>query len=85
MPTSRKHKTRQQEEPRLRRILRLPEVERLTGRCSAIYDGVAAGTFPAPVPLGDRAVGWLEDEIEAWVQSRIAARDEKRRTVAAET
>ena len=43
----------------LRRILRLPEVEAVTGKKpSAIYESIAAGTFPAPVPLGPRAVGW---------------------------
>lgn len=59
-----------------RRILRLREVERRTGRkSSSIYEGIAAGTFPKPVPLGLRAVGWLEDEVEAWIDGRVAMRD----------
>jgi prophage regulatory protein len=64
----------------LRRILRLPEVERVTGRRrSAIYEGVAEETFPAPVPLGARAVGWLEDEVAAWIEHRVVLRDERRK------
>ena len=51
-------------------ILRLPEVTRRTGRSrSAIYRGVADGTFPAPVALGPRAVGWRESDITAWIES----------------
>ena len=66
-------------ERRLRRIIRLPKVEELTGRKrSAIYEDIAAGTFPAPVPLGPRAVGWLEDEIADWQQRCIALRAERR-------
>jgi prophage regulatory protein len=66
-------------ERRLRRIIRLPRVEEITGRKrSAIYEGIASGTFPAPVPLGARAVGWLEDEILDWQEHRIALRDERR-------
>jgi prophage regulatory protein len=62
----------------LRRILRLPEVEAATGKKrSAIYDGIADGTFPKPVPLGERAVGWIEDEILQWQEARIAERDAK--------
>jgi predicted DNA-binding transcriptional regulator AlpA len=29
------------------------------------------------VPIGLRAVGWLEDEIEQWINDRIAERDAK--------
>jgi prophage regulatory protein len=65
-------------ERKLRHIIRLPLVEAVTGKKrSAIYQGVADGTFPAPVPLGQRAVGWLEDEIAAWQERCIAVRDER--------
>jgi prophage regulatory protein len=30
-------------------------------------------TFPEPVSLGGRAVGWLEAEIQEWLQRRIEA------------
>ena len=32
------------------------------------------GTFPAPVPLGGRVVGWIEAEVHAWLTARIAQR-----------
>jgi len=58
-----------------RRVLRIAEVEAVTGRArSQIYAGISAGEFLEPVPLGERAVGWLSDEIEAWVAERITAR-----------
>jgi prophage regulatory protein len=55
-------------------ILRLPEVKTRTGLSrSTIYLRVAEGTFPEPIKLGDRAVGWLESEVEAWLQKLIEA------------
>ena len=51
-------------------ILRLPEVIRQTGQSrSTIYRGVANGTFPAPVALGPRAVGWRESDVLAWLDA----------------
>ena len=55
-------------------ILRRHKVEARTGLSrSTIYDRVKAGTFPAPISLGRKAVGWLESEIEAWISSRVQA------------
>jgi prophage regulatory protein len=60
----------------LQRVLRLSELFRPTGlKRSAIYAKIAEGTFPKPIPLGPRAVGWLESEIAAWQTARIAERD----------
>ena len=59
-----------------RRVLRLPEVEAVTGlKHSAIYEAIAAGTFPAPIALTASARGWIETEIDAWLDQRIAKRD----------
>ncbi|MER8439283.1 AlpA family phage regulatory protein [Mesorhizobium sp. M1312] len=33
-----------------------------------------AGDFPRAVPLGDRRIGFLERELDQWIDSRIAAR-----------
>ncbi|WP_308043776.1 helix-turn-helix transcriptional regulator [Burkholderia cepacia] len=41
---------------------------------SEIYRRVQAGTFPKPIPLGTRAVGWLESDIQSWINSQ-AGRD----------
>ena len=55
-------------------ILRLPVVMARTGLSrSTIYAKIAAGEFPEPINLGARAVGWLADEIEAWLIARIEA------------
>ena len=60
----------------LQRVLRLSELFRPTGlKRSAIYAKIAEGTFPKPIPLGPRAVGWLESDIAAWQTARIAERD----------
>ncbi len=58
-------------------LLRLPAVKAATGLSrSTIYDWIAKGQFPQPIPLGGNLVGWLASEIEAWIQARIAARGE---------
>ena len=55
-------------------ILRLPAVKATTGLSrSTIYLLVAEGSFPKPVGVGRRAVGWLEAEIQDWLQRRIEA------------
>lgn len=57
-----------------RRFLRLPEVTRAVGyQRTAIYEKIQSGEFPKPYPLGARAVGWLADDIESWIDSRIKA------------
>ncbi len=55
-------------------ILRLPTVKARTGLSrSTIYLRVAEGSFPAPVSLGGRAVGWIEAEVNDWLAKRIEA------------
>ena len=36
---------------------------------------VKAGTFPAPVKLGARAVGWRVEDVDAWLESLTPAAD----------
>jgi len=58
-------------------ILRRPQVERVTGlKRSSIYAHMAEGTFPRPIKLGRKSVGWIEAEIVEWQKRRIAERDE---------
>ena len=53
-------------------ILRLPAVAARVGlQRSTIYARINEGSFPAPVNLGARAVGWLESEISDWLNARI--------------
>jgi prophage regulatory protein len=55
-------------------ILRLPNVKARTGLSrSTIYLRIAEGSFPAPVSLGGRAVGWIEAEVNDWLAKRIEA------------
>lgn len=56
-------------------ILRLPHVKSRTGLSrSTLYLMMAEGRFPRPIKLGDRAVGWSEAEIAAWIDARMAER-----------
>ena len=53
-------------------ILRLPTVKELTGLSrSTIYLRISNGTFPSPISLGGRAVGWVSDEVQLWIEQQI--------------
>ena len=58
-------------------FLRRKQVETRTGLSrSTIYQYIKDGVFPKPVPLGPRAVGWLESEVSGWIAERVKmARD----------
>lgn len=58
------------------KLLRLKAVMEATGLGrSSIYKLIAQGSFPKPVQLGLRSVGWVDLEIEAWIADKIAKRD----------
>ena len=58
------------------KILRLDDVKSKTGLGrTTIYDQVARGEFPRPIKISTRAIGWIDEEIEGWVQDRVSARD----------
>ena len=55
-------------------IHKLPTGKARTGLSrSTIYLRIAEGSFPAPVSLGGRAVGWIEAEVNDWLAKRIEA------------
>lgn len=57
-------------------LQRLPDVKARCGLSrSEIYRRIAAGDFPKPIKLGERASAWAEHEVTAWIAARIAARD----------
>jgi prophage regulatory protein len=59
-------------------ILRRKQVEKRTGLSrSTIYLRIQEGTFPKPIKLGARAVGWLENEIEAWLAALMEIRNNR--------
>lgn len=63
------------------KILRRKQVEARTGLSrSTIYGKIRRNpkrlaefdpTFPQPISLGPKAVGWLEHEIEAWLAAQV--------------
>ncbi|MCU7944134.1 MAG: AlpA family transcriptional regulator [Candidatus Thiodiazotropha sp. (ex Cardiolucina cf. quadrata)] len=56
------------------RILRLPTVITRTGLSrSTIYLRISEGSFPKPISLGSRAVGWIESELNDWLNQQIEA------------
>ena len=55
------------------RILRVSQVLAMTGLSrSTLYELVAEGSFPSPIPLGAGAVGWFEADVHAWIRGRVA-------------
>ena len=69
-----------------KRFIRLPEVLTRTGYGrTTIYRKMEDGSFPRSVKLGgpledtnvfdSRAVAWIEDEVDQWIDSRIEERD----------
>ncbi len=59
-------------------ILRMPAVKVETGHRShaSIYNAVRTGLFTRPVLIGQRAVGWPSQEVQAIVAARIAGKTE---------
>jgi len=61
------------------RILRKPEVEHRVGLSGMeIWRREKAGSFPRKVRLGPNSVGWVEAEIDAYLEELVAARDARR-------
>lgn len=57
------------------RVLRLPALEAKIGfKHSTIYKWISEQGFPQPVPLGPRAVGWLEHEVDRWLEAQANKR-----------
>ncbi len=54
------------------RLIRLKEVINLTALSrSSIYKRMKEGTFPKTVSLGDRAVAWVESDINEWIENIV--------------
>ncbi|MDD3577112.1 helix-turn-helix transcriptional regulator [Halothiobacillus sp.] len=55
------------------RILRMPDVQRMTGLSrSSIYRLIAQGNFPSAIKLSSLAVGWRQSAIEVWLLQRAS-------------
>lgn len=58
------------------RIIRLNEVINKTGlKKTSIYKLINNKAFPEAIALGERAVGWLESEIDSWITERVRQRN----------
>jgi len=58
-----------------RRLIRLSEVCKKTGLSrSGVYKRMAEMRFPDRVPLGGRAVAWVESEVDDWIAGQIERR-----------
>jgi len=58
-------------------LIRIREVCRLTGLSRvSIWRLERRGEFPRRVKIGPNSVAWDRREIEAWIQSRLDARDQ---------
>ena len=54
------------------RLIRLPQVESLTGLKRAhIYGLARRGLFPKPLKIGARASAFKQSQVMAWIQDRI--------------
>lgn len=64
------------DEKHINKIIKLREVSAVTGLSrSSIYRRIGENSFPKSVPLGGQAVGWVEREVQRWIQDRISERD----------
>lgn len=61
--------------PTINRLLRINPVRERTGYPkSTIYHAIRNGTFPAPIKTGERMSAWLESEVTAIINARIAGK-----------
>jgi prophage regulatory protein len=55
-------------------VLRLADIE---ARCAVnrrtLYYWIERGIFPRPIRLGPRTVGWLDRDIDAWIEEKARA------------
>ncbi|WP_374593023.1 helix-turn-helix transcriptional regulator [Sphingosinicella sp.] len=59
------------------KILRRTEVERVIGLSrSTIYKAMTENTFPKPIRIGKRAVGWRQADIMNWLETRPQAHND---------
>lgn len=61
------------------RILRFPDVVRKTGISrTGIYERIRASEFPEPVPLGERTIGFVEQEVDSYLRTLLNRRQKAR-------
>lgn len=59
-------------------LLRLPKVMEKTGlKIATIYLHIKQNIFPKQFKIGQRAVAWLESDIDAWIDEYLAKMEQK--------
>ncbi len=62
----------------MHKIIRLPAVKAATGlACSTIYKKMSEKTFPKQISLGGRSVGWLESDIQNWIEKQVSQSEQR--------
>ena len=62
----------------MKKIVKINDVRHQTHlSVASIYRLAKQGDFPKPIKLGVKASGWLQSEIDDWIQSRLNDRDSK--------
>jgi len=57
-------------------LLRIADVSKKVGLCkSRIYAVMKTEGFPQPVQLSAKSVAWVNAEVDAWIEQRLAARN----------
>ena len=57
-------------------ILRIKQVLLKSGLSRTVmYDLIQQGSFPKQIKLAERSCGWLESEINEWINKRASERD----------
>lgn len=61
----------------MQQVIRLTTLKSKTGLGkTTIYQLMKQGAFPQCIKLGGRAVGWSVAEVDTWIATRMAARDQ---------
>jgi prophage regulatory protein len=57
------------------RAIRMPEIQNRTGLSKThIYRLIKLGQFPKPFKLSERAIAFLESDIDLWLEGRHSGR-----------
>ena len=58
--------------PKKEKLIRMHEVLNRTGFCRAwIYRLIKQNRFPKPIKIGERAIGFIESELDIWIENLI--------------
>lgn len=62
------------EKPQIR-VLKKPEVQqKIQASDTTLWRWEKAGNFPTRIRLGGNSVGWIESEIDEWLEKKMAER-----------